>query len=67
MLAFTAASPAFRGFLVDSDCRWNVLVDALDCRTREERGETPLKQNQFQIPKSRCGSINSYLSPDGEK
>lgn len=67
MLALTAASPIFRGYLVDSDCRWNVISASVDCRTKEERGEAPLKENQFRITKSRYDSIDSYLSPEGEK
>lgn len=67
MLALTAASPVFRGYLVDSDCRWNVISASVDCRTAEERGEVPLNENQFRIQKSRYDSIDSYLSPEGEK
>lgn len=67
MLALTAASPVYRGYLTESDCRWNVISASVDCRTAEERGEVPLKENQFRIFKSRYDSIDSYLSPDGEK
>ncbi|XP_053666037.1 glutamate--cysteine ligase [Anopheles marshallii] len=67
MLALTAASPAYRGFLTDVDCRWNVISASVDCRTREERGELPLKNDRFRIYKSRYDSIDSYLSPAGEK
>lgn len=67
MLALTAASPAYRGYLTESDCRWNVISASVDCRTKEERGEVPLKDNQFRINKSRYDSIDSYLSPAGEK
>lgn len=67
MLALTAASPAFRGYLTESDCRWNVISASVDCRTEEERGLKPLKENQFEIAKSRYDSIDSYLSPAGEK
>lgn len=67
MLALTAASPAFRGYLTESDCRWNVISASVDCRTEEERGLKPLQENQFQIAKSRYDSIDSYLSPAGEK
>lgn len=67
MLALTAAAPAFRGYLVDTDTRWNVLGESGDCRTAEERGETPLKGNQKRIPKSRYSSVESYLSTDGGK
>ncbi|XP_058825753.1 glutamate--cysteine ligase [Topomyia yanbarensis] len=67
MLALTAASPAYRGYLTDVDCRWNVISASVDCRTKEERGELPLKNDRFRINKSRYDSIDSYLSPAGEK
>ncbi|KAJ9594296.1 hypothetical protein L9F63_014301, partial [Diploptera punctata] len=67
MLALTAASPLHRGYVTDVDCRWNVISCSVDCRTREERGEIPLKHNKFRIPKSRYDSIDSYLSPQGDK
>ena len=37
-LALTAASPAWRGYLADVDCRWNVIAGSVDDRTEEERG-----------------------------
>ncbi|XP_072935895.1 glutamate--cysteine ligase isoform X2 [Epargyreus clarus] len=67
MLALSAASPIYRGFLTDVDCRWNVISASVDCRTKEERGVDPLKNNQFRIHKSRYDSIDSYLSPEHEK
>lgn len=67
MLALTAASPVYRGYLTESDCRWNVISASVDCRTEEERGLKPLKKNKFRISKSRYDSIDSYLSADGEK
>lgn len=67
MLALTAASPAYRGYLTDVDCRWNVISASVDCRTPEERGEIPLKNDRFRINKSRYDSIDSYLSPAGHK
>lgn len=67
MLALTAASPIYRGHLTDIDCRWNVISASVDCRTEEERGLKPLKENKHRIFKSRYDSIDSYLSPDGEK
>ncbi|KAK9503699.1 hypothetical protein O3M35_010204 [Rhynocoris fuscipes] len=66
MLALTAASPIHRGVLTDVDCRWSVISGAVDCRTREERGLEPLKNNRFVIPKSRYDSIDSYLSVQGD-
>lgn len=68
MLALTAASPIFRGYLTDVDCRWNVIAGSVDCRTKEERGLESLKRNRFVISKSRYDSVDSYLSEEhGEK
>lgn len=38
MLALTAATPIFKGFLADVDVRWNVISQAVDDRTDEEKG-----------------------------
>lgn len=62
MLALTAAAPVYRGYLADVDARWNVISAAVDDRTKEERGEEPLKHDKYRIPKSRYDSIDSYLS-----
>ncbi|KAG5897515.1 hypothetical protein JTB14_030012 [Gonioctena quinquepunctata] len=67
MLALTAASPIHRGFLTDVDCRWNVIAGSVDCRTEEERGLKPLQENKFLINKSRYDSVDTYISPEGEK
>ncbi|XP_043686278.1 glutamate--cysteine ligase catalytic subunit isoform X1 [Vespula pensylvanica] len=67
MLALTAASPFYRGYVTDVDCRWNVISCSVDCRTQEERGLKPLEENQFRIHKSRYDSIDSYLSEQGDK
>lgn len=40
LLALTAATPIYKGFLVDTDVRWNQIGNAVDDRTREELGET---------------------------
>ncbi|KAI9623777.1 hypothetical protein H4Q26_014507 [Puccinia striiformis f. sp. tritici PST-130] len=60
MLAISAAAPIFKGFLSDSDCRWNVISGAVDDRTPSERDPENLQQ-QF-IPKSRYDSISLYIS-----
>lgn len=39
MLALTAGTPIYKGFLVDTDVRWNQISKAVDCRTPEELGE----------------------------
>ena len=35
MLALTAASPAHRGHLVNTDCRWNIIAAAVDDRNAD--------------------------------
>ncbi|XP_047144925.1 glutamate--cysteine ligase catalytic subunit isoform X1 [Hydra vulgaris] len=62
MLALSAASPAFQGMLTDIDVRWGVISASVDDRTKEERGELPLKNDKFRIPKSRYSSVDMYIS-----
>ncbi|THV05006.1 glutamate-cysteine ligase catalytic subunit [Dendrothele bispora CBS 962.96] len=64
LLALTAASPVWRGYLADVDCRWNVIAGSVDDRTEEERGSKPLKHDRFVIPKSRYDSVDLYISED---
>ncbi|KAI8993904.1 glutamate-cysteine ligase catalytic subunit [Trametes punicea] len=58
MLASTAASPLWRGYIADVDCRWDVVSASVDDRTEEERGLKPLRENRFRIPKSRYASVS---------
>ncbi|XP_030345231.1 glutamate--cysteine ligase catalytic subunit isoform X2 [Strigops habroptila] len=67
VMALSAASPFYRGYVSDIDCRWGVISASVDDRTREERGLEPLKNNLYRISKSRYDSIDSYLSECGEK
>uniref|UniRef100_A0A8B9FRK8 Glutamate--cysteine ligase n=1 Tax=Amazona collaria TaxID=241587 RepID=A0A8B9FRK8_9PSIT len=67
VMALSAASPFYRGYVSDIDCRWGVISASVDDRTREERGVEPLKNNLYRISKSRYDSIDSYLSECGEK
>ncbi len=46
VMALTASSPVFRGYLADVDVRWNVIAASVDDRTREERG--------LEVRHSRC-------------
>ncbi|CAG8523530.1 26171_t:CDS:10 [Dentiscutata erythropus] len=64
MLALTAATPIWRGYLSDMDCRWFALVESTDDRTKEERGLEPLKNDRFVINKPRFDSISYYISTD---
>ncbi|EDO27325.1 predicted protein, partial [Nematostella vectensis] len=56
VMALSAGTPVFRGYLGDLDCRWSVIAGSVDDRTPEERGL-----------KSRYDSISCYLSPEGAK
>ncbi|PKX88795.1 glutamate--cysteine ligase [Aspergillus novofumigatus IBT 16806] len=64
LLALTAATPIYKGFLVDTDVRWNQIGNSVDDRTREELGELPLKNDRWRIPKSRYASNSTYISQD---
>ncbi|MCJ1374498.1 Zn finger-containing GTPase- Activating Protein for ARF [Loxospora ochrophaea] len=64
MLALTAATPIYKGFLADTDVRWNQISRAVDDRTAEELGEKPLKHDRWRIPKSRYASNSTYISQD---
>lgn len=64
MLALTAATPIYKGFLVDTDVRWNQISRAVDDRTREELGEAPLVNDRWRIPKSRYASNSTYIAND---
>nr|ACC86274.1 glutamate-cysteine ligase catalytic subunit [Exaiptasia diaphana] len=67
VMALSAGTPIFRGYLGDVDCRWSVIAGSVDDRNPEEYGLEPLKENRFVIPKSRYDSISCYLSAKGKK
>ncbi|KFZ12648.1 hypothetical protein V502_07003, partial [Pseudogymnoascus sp. VKM F-4520 (FW-2644)] len=64
LLALTAATPVYKGFLADTDVRWNQISRAVDDRTAEELGEKPLEHDRWRIPKSRYASNSTYISND---
>lgn len=64
LLALTAATPIYKGFLADTDVRWNQIGGAVDDRTPEELGEAPLKNDRWRLPKSRYASNSTYISQD---
>ncbi|KAL9111796.1 MAG: hypothetical protein Q9227_003855 [Pyrenula ochraceoflavens] len=64
MLALTAATPIYKGFLVDTDVRWNQVGNSVDDRTAEELGEKPLHSARWRIPKSRYASNSTYIAQD---
>lgn len=68
LMALSAASPAFRGYLTDVDCRWSVISGSVDDRTEAEiTGKDPLTgQETRRIPKSRFDSVDLYIYPGNE-
>lgn len=77
LMAVSAASPIFKGWLADQDVRWSVISDAVDDRTPKERGVEPLlpkfNRDGFgaiapefhdkvqRIPKSRYSTVDLFL------
>lgn len=78
LLALTAATPVYRGFLTETDCRWDMVATSVDCRTNEECGlpdesmlpwlanNSRLHRQAELVPRSRYSSTSSYLSSDAE-
>lgn len=64
LLALTASTPIYRGYLTDVDCRWNVISAAVDDRTPEERGNRNGAKGSLVIPKSRYASVSRYIAVD---
>jgi len=58
MLPLSAACAIFKGKLADTDVRWNLLGDSVDCRTLDERDPS----HPDYIPKPRWTTINRYIS-----
>lgn len=67
MLALSAASPIFKGYLADVDSRWDVLGLTCDDRTPGERGEEALKAGERLLPDSRWFPVKWYLSPEEQE
>mmetsp|Transcript_4773 Transcript_4773/g.7223 ORF Transcript_4773/g.7223 Transcript_4773/m.7223 type:complete len:774 (+) Transcript_4773:57-2378(+) len=68
MLALSAASPIFKGHLVDTDVRWKVISASVDDRTNAELGleegvpdPTLVGNGIKRLFKSRYDSISTYL------
>lgn len=69
MLALSAATPILRGWLMDEDCRWDIVAESVDDRTRAERGMSDERNGDKRmagsgvrtLPKSRFGPIDCYM------
>ena len=70
LMALTANTPFVRGKVCDFDTRWSVFTQGCDDRTLYEMGIDDEKDqtdninsgNKYRISKSRCGTIDSFLS-----
>jgi glutamate--cysteine ligase catalytic subunit len=74
MLALTASSPIWRGFLCDTDCRWRALSESADDRTPEESGTVNVlmrtRRSQPSSTRKKCAilrktrfdTVDCYLS-----
>ena len=49
-MCLSAASPIWRGFLSDIDCRWNVISEAADDRTIDEKQRKNLTSRYCSAP-----------------
>ncbi|CAJ0585924.1 unnamed protein product, partial [Mesorhabditis spiculigera] len=63
LLALSASTPIFRGYLADVDSRWDIISASVDDRTAEERGLIPLKTSKWKIDKSRYDTTDCYIYP----
>uniref|UniRef100_H2YLE1 Glutamate--cysteine ligase n=1 Tax=Ciona savignyi TaxID=51511 RepID=H2YLE1_CIOSA len=67
MLALSAASPIYKGFLTAIDTRWDVIAASVDDRTAKESSLRTVGLHVFTIRQSRFGAIESYLSPQNKQ
>lgn len=69
MMALTASTPILKGRLADTDARWGIISESVDCRTPAERGRPDpnapyaelAAKGQRRIYKSRYDSISTYI------
>ncbi|KAK7705045.1 glutamate--cysteine ligase [Botryosphaeria dothidea] len=65
MLALSAATPIYRGYLADTDVRWNTLGQLVDDRTEDER--RVLGRPLLVCPRAFMGTLRSSSGGKGEK
>jgi glutamate--cysteine ligase catalytic subunit len=69
MMALTASTPMIKGRLLDTDARWGIISESVDCRTPAERGrndpDAPYEalnaNGQRRLYKSRYDSISTFI------
>jgi len=65
MLALTAATPFFRGRVGDIDVRWTVISQAVDCRTKLEKGGE-LQEDGTPVEDRSVKGAGPYVLPSRE-
>ncbi|KAL4938775.1 glutamate-cysteine ligase-domain-containing protein [Aspergillus oleicola] len=65
MLAMTAATPAYKGVLANTDARWDIFRFLNDDRTAEERNADDLLEQHNIDAKLRSGLSPIYVSDEG--
>lgn len=66
LLALTAATPMTKGFLADTDARWNMIAASVDDRTREESGDKVCFNLDLYTNRLLTGARCSHSMIDGE-
>ncbi|XP_046885598.1 glutamate--cysteine ligase catalytic subunit isoform X3 [Hypomesus transpacificus] len=61
VMALSAASPFYRGYVSDIDCRWGVISASVDDRTQEERGLKSLQSTNWQTMRFKPPPPNSDI------
>ncbi|XP_059698717.1 glutamate--cysteine ligase catalytic subunit isoform X2 [Haemorhous mexicanus] len=61
VMALSAASPFYRGYVSDIDCRWGVISASVDDRTREERGLENIQSTNWQTMRFKPPPPNSDI------
>jgi len=68
LMALTAATPICKGRLADTDARWGIISESVDCRTPSERGieDAPndpkmAGKGKRRVYKSRYDSISTFI------
>ncbi|KAL7678416.1 hypothetical protein ACOME3_004641 [Neoechinorhynchus agilis] len=69
LLALSAASPVWKGYLSDIDCRWEVIASSVDDRNAYERSKSDEQVDHegpnYRINTSRYSTLDSYISRYG--
>lgn len=73
MMALTASTPILKGRIADTDARWGIISESVDCRTPAERGRKDPNapyddynaNGQRRIYKSRYDGISTFIYQGG--